>query len=510
MAIHLLRTNSLILEVPKTGSKWVRLAVERAGIPHRHEGPPEWRGHGTLALHGRGFSYIACFVRHPVSWYRSYWAYRMEHGWNDHVELDRICRSDSFPEFIRKSTKLLPGVLTTVYETYAGPPDAPVHFVGKQENLAADLVVALQAAGEDFDETAIRSTPPTNQSSILCDYREELQELVFLSEFGAIRRYDYDGMDPFGIVPWIERHPEDSRTLRVLAINTEQQHVERDAATAAAGRPAGVGTRAARILCNFAVYMQAVKEDLEAAQDFYEAAVHRDPMHPRSLGHYAGFLHTVRHDYDRAEHHFMRALDVRPNHAVNLGKYALFMESVRGDTETAQRLYERALRLNPDHAENLGRYASFLMRECEDYARARTLLERAAALAPHDPTILCNYAVALSHCGEETEAERFFRAASAIEPPGASMACNFAIFLAALDRNAEAEQMFELAVSAAAPPASVFVAFALFLESEGDFARAGQLHRQALDMDPRDESIRAGYEAFRKQIAASDALRAGQ
>jgi hypothetical protein len=104
MAIFLPRTNSLILEVPHTGSKWVRPAVQQAGIPFQQIGPAEWKGHGALRVHGRRFSFIACFVRSPVDWYRSYWAYRMDRGWHPEVELDRVCQSESFDAFVLKAS----------------------------------------------------------------------------------------------------------------------------------------------------------------------------------------------------------------------------------------------------------------------------------------------------------------------------------------------------------------------------------------------------------------------
>ncbi len=42
-----------------------------------------------------------------------------------------------------------------------------VDFIGKQENLADDLVTALNTAGEFFEEKRIRSTPSSNQSADL-------------------------------------------------------------------------------------------------------------------------------------------------------------------------------------------------------------------------------------------------------------------------------------------------------------------------------------------------------
>ena len=86
-----------------------------------------------------------------------------------------------------------------------------VDFIGKQENLVDDLVKALNAAGEFFDEELIRSTRPVNQSASLpvsgsggfsdgatgskygdrAVWTPELRQLVYESEKELFERYDY-------------------------------------------------------------------------------------------------------------------------------------------------------------------------------------------------------------------------------------------------------------------------------------------------------------------------------
>ncbi len=103
------------------------------------------------------------FVRHPVSWYRSRWLYRMATGWVRHP-VDDVCRSDNYSEFVRSLITHFPGYLSKLYEDYVGTVSLPIDFVGRQENLVDDLICALRLAGEDFDESVIRSLPPQNQS----------------------------------------------------------------------------------------------------------------------------------------------------------------------------------------------------------------------------------------------------------------------------------------------------------------------------------------------------------
>jgi len=70
MTIFLPRTNSLILEVPKTGSKWVRAAIQRAGIPFNKLGPRSGRGTVLCKSTGADSPSSLVFVRSPVDWHR--------------------------------------------------------------------------------------------------------------------------------------------------------------------------------------------------------------------------------------------------------------------------------------------------------------------------------------------------------------------------------------------------------------------------------------------------------
>jgi Tfp pilus assembly protein PilF len=432
MAVFLPRTNSLILEVPKTGSKWVRAAIQRAGIPFQQIGPAEWKGHGTLLIHGRKFSFIACFVRNPINWYRSYWAYRIEKGWHPEVELDSVCQTNSFDTFVRKASLLLPGVLTAIYETYTGSKEDPIDFIGKQENLANDLMTALRMCGEKFDEGRLLSTGRINESSCRPDYPRELRELVVLAEHQAMKRYGYWNRDEdlLRVEDILAEYPQDELALRILAIHTQESHIETDRAKAQRGAPVGVGTRRARMLSNFATYMQAVKGRVEDARRFYEYALEADSRHPRTLASYGTFLEMVTGDLEGAETYYLRALDVRPNHPINLGKYGLFLENRRGDVEAALACYEKAAAIDPEQADVIACLGSLLLRLGRDVERAGRLLKRAVELDPENSAAQCNYAYFVSEVNHnDEEAGRHYSIAVSASPLLAEVALNFALFL---------------------------------------------------------------------------------
>lgn len=321
MAIYLPRTDTLVLEVVKTGSKWVRQALANAGVPTEQIGDPALRGHGDLAVHGRNFRFICCFVREPASWYRSYWAYRMERRWRPHITLDRLCASDSFKGFVRNACRSLPGQLSRLFEAYVGPRENPVHYTGKQESLAEDLVTALRLAGETFDADRLRATPRVNATRLVPELTADLRDLILLSEYEACDRFGYlEGEpDPFRLHDLASRHAGDFSVLRRIAIWTDSLHWPADDARSAQGQATTAGRRYARTLTNFATYMQHIRGDLDAAETLFERAIAAEPDHPRTAGTFAAFLSNVRGRHDEAERLFSHALEVRPSHATNLG-----------------------------------------------------------------------------------------------------------------------------------------------------------------------------------------------
>ena len=53
-------------------------------------------------------------------------------------------------------------LLAQLYQYYVGPDNNWMSFVGRQENLAEDLLTALSLAGEDICERRLRGVRPRN------------------------------------------------------------------------------------------------------------------------------------------------------------------------------------------------------------------------------------------------------------------------------------------------------------------------------------------------------------
>ncbi|HLD32483.1 MAG TPA: hypothetical protein VJB10_02755 [Candidatus Peribacteraceae bacterium] len=209
----LLLPHSVFYHIPKTGGSWVREAIRKAGIPANEVGVmgasdlpfDEFRGlflHATpKAVPLQMFSFA--FVRNPLSWYQSLWAYCMRsQRWNMDNSLQRKCASDDFHQFLRNVLTHFPGIVSKMYRGYLGDKYELIGgFIGKQERLSEDLILALRMAGEMFNEGAIRETPSANTAAQRADFRERclysealLREML-QSEEHAIRALGYDRED---------------------------------------------------------------------------------------------------------------------------------------------------------------------------------------------------------------------------------------------------------------------------------------------------------------------------
>jgi hypothetical protein len=166
--------------IPKTGGRWVLEALSRrracAGLSRVKRVQPEEKplmlfGHhappGQVAEELKRDRFHFCFVRHPINWYRSWWAYRVRRGRTDKRHYaDRYHREDC-DEFVNVMLDEHPnGFVTELFQLYVGLHADQMDYVGRTENLLSDLKEICRRAGQPvkvpFDELA-----PINVSSTL-------------------------------------------------------------------------------------------------------------------------------------------------------------------------------------------------------------------------------------------------------------------------------------------------------------------------------------------------------
>ena len=265
----------------------------------------------------------------------------------------------------------------------------------------------------------------------------------------------------------------------------------------------------------YAVFLNAVRGDMDQAEQMYQRAIDADPTNATNLGNYAVLLETVRGDMDQAEQMYQRAIDADPHHATNLGNYALFLHTVRGDMDQAEQMYQRAIDADPTNARNLGNYASFLKNIRGDMDQAQQMYQRAITADPHDARNLGAYAIFLHTVrGDTDQAEQMYQQAIDADPHHATNLGNYAHLLFIKSDDSKAISLAEKAISLASDDEKPLLAechFYLFAHSPkhrkesggalkalladgattGDWSFEMNLERLRREEDPRLELLEA-------------------
>ena len=160
---------------PKCGSETVTAAILRACHVEQIVGadnPADF--HATVEDERGAHLPSFTFVRHPLSWYPSYWNHRITRGWRTHVNFrrrpgseervrfDLMYRNDNFNLWAEDVAIGVPGWQSQRSEFWTGPVDNPVAFIGKTENLLDDLCTALRYFGEEFNPVKLKQTHREN------------------------------------------------------------------------------------------------------------------------------------------------------------------------------------------------------------------------------------------------------------------------------------------------------------------------------------------------------------
>lgn len=209
MSLILNKTQALFLHLPKTGGTFIKKVFKELGIKtHENFIVPDKvaKFHAYPHQIKYNYNYSFVFVRHPVSWYESFWKFtlpKIQKGpkrwwipswvnseWHCLREIED-CVSDNFQEFISNIIKSNPGYLTRVYENFVGPAAHHyVDFVGKNENLAQDLLKVLNHLEYDVSLKDITSIEKQNVSEgPKPEWRESDKEKIMYLEQGILKRF---------------------------------------------------------------------------------------------------------------------------------------------------------------------------------------------------------------------------------------------------------------------------------------------------------------------------------
>jgi hypothetical protein len=230
-----LKNGAIFLHIPKTGGNWITDVLEKnnlvtGSLGFKHADidrlfVPSLNSEKMLLKYflkrrmesilgrilgtsGNQKPFMFCFVRHPVTWYESWFKYmsqpsrhwwawgdeRANEVWHPNSMLNGLGDPD-FNQFVRNVVRKRPGYVTEMYGWYT---KSQIDFVGKLENLQEDLVTALKMTGLVFDEESIRNHPkvgvsPEPRQEIIWD--RDLKEEVYKLEYAGMVRFGYDRLE---------------------------------------------------------------------------------------------------------------------------------------------------------------------------------------------------------------------------------------------------------------------------------------------------------------------------
>lgn len=176
MAVKL--SKSLFIHTPKAGGSWIRYVFELAQVPIQllrpHIGLGEALAECPEAYGWPSFS----FIRHPYTWYRSYWCFKMNLGWDAGNELDDSCKADTFPAFMGNVLERKPGFLSNLYDYYT----RGVTHVGRFETLRESFSRILDQIQEPITAAQVYGIPDLN---VVSRTEEWKARGIFLPEIAA-------------------------------------------------------------------------------------------------------------------------------------------------------------------------------------------------------------------------------------------------------------------------------------------------------------------------------------
>lgn len=196
----LILTKSCFLHIPKTGGSSVRLSLQSAGANVSKECET---GHANMPFNRRAHMPLHeakewhagpffTFVRHPVSWYASYYAHRVSAPWTlPQQTLERFAWRNwnhSFSDWVHGITAA-PNFAGGYFQRYIGPEV----MVGRVEFLEHDLFRFLDQLEEPYKDITVMQT---NVSKIKVDITEEDRRMILSAERWLLEHFYQGQLEP--------------------------------------------------------------------------------------------------------------------------------------------------------------------------------------------------------------------------------------------------------------------------------------------------------------------------
>jgi len=158
----------------------------------------QYRTHATLKAYesSKKDSDLTCtFVRHPYTWWRSYFGRGREVDWAEHTMAHY--QTPYFQQFIWNVLQFVPGWYSSFYcaDRFVGRPGHEVDLILKYECMAECLLMALRLIRIEMDPAHVFDALPMNSSVKPDDIDGHLRQQLETAESYAMERYLYDKRD---------------------------------------------------------------------------------------------------------------------------------------------------------------------------------------------------------------------------------------------------------------------------------------------------------------------------
>lgn len=248
--------------------------------------------------------------------------------------------------------------------------------------------------------------------------------------------------------------------------------------------------KSAAALCDYAVYLEDVQNDLASAEKFHQMAVGQDPKYVRSIYKLARFQLELHKNVDGAERMYRQALEIDPQHVIANYNLGVLLEVQRGDMEAAKQQYMRTLDLAPAFDRALGNLVGLCTNRLKDNDTAERYLRAAIEHAPSNPRPKVHLAWFLHHFrGDKSEPERLFKSALDQSRGRSWVSTQHAAFLLwAKKDQAGAEEIYKKVLESEKNDFDAVVGLGdiAFERSQCDAAEAR--YREAMKLDPKAHS----------------------
>lgn len=220
----LILKNGVFIHIAKTGGSWVAELLRQQGLVTAATGRSHVNLQQTISEVPSATGLPAfTFVRHPVTWWKSYWAYRMKTGWDVNHPVDKVSQSDVFEDFIRKMLELQPGYLSRRYREMT----EGITYIGRFEALRESLMEILLKIGVFISPDAVYEKAEVNVASQdpsydrRCRFSAELLAKLSEKEAYAFRRFGYGLESVLAVNPptvWLTGIPASGKTSLAKAL----------------------------------------------------------------------------------------------------------------------------------------------------------------------------------------------------------------------------------------------------------------------------------------------------